>query len=169
MTTPSVNEKTESILVGAFKNATLEVLSTMAWTEATLNDTLSSQNSLIDPSPEGVISAVIDIKGEHENGVATISFPNSLCYQLVSRLMGVDEDSISPEDTHDGICELANMISGNAKVILSHNSESPYSLSLPTAGSTAEIIGRLKACGEPWTVMIFEADGRQFNIQVAFQ
>jgi chemotaxis protein CheX len=152
-------------LVNPIVTATVDVLETMAFTKATLKEVKPQKGY----TPTGDISAIIGITGDDGDGTVTLSFELKLANLLVSRLLGSDDpDGVSPDDRCDGIGELINMISGNAKTSLARGNSSPYRLSLPTIimGKGHEIANRNNG---PYLAMIFETEGETFSLQVTFK
>jgi chemotaxis protein CheX len=152
-------------LVNPIVSATVDVLETMAFTKATLKEVKPQKGF----APSGDISAIIGITGDDGDGTVTLSFTTPLANVLVSRLLGSDSpDSVSSDDRCDGIGELINMISGNAKTSLAKGQANPYRLSLPTIilGHGHEIANRNQG---PYLAMVFETEGDTFTLQVTFK
>jgi chemotaxis protein CheX len=101
--------------------------------------------------------------------MVSLSFNEGFAKVVVARLLGSDPSVLSPDDVADGIGELVNMISGNAKTALSASSSVPYKLSLPTVirGANHEIC-RQKT-GSPFLMMEFEGEGERFYLQLTFK
>jgi chemotaxis protein CheX len=151
-------------IVNPIVSATTDVLGTMASTKATLKE-VHPQHDYV---PSGDISAIIGILGQDGEGMVALSFSNTMANLIVSRLLGVPVADITPDDRCDGIGELVNMISGNAKTALSQDSTIPYKLTLPTIilGSNHEVARRPKS---PYLILSFEADGQTFTVQLSFK
>jgi chemotaxis protein CheX len=152
-------------LVNPVIASTIEVLDTMASTKVVLQNIQPQK----DYNPTGDISAVIGILGEDGEGMISLSFSYKLADTIVSRLLGLNSDEISKEDRSDGIGEIVNMISGNAKTALSQSTTTPYKLTLPTLiqGSGHEVASRPK--NSPYLVIIFESEGETFHLQMSFK
>ncbi len=75
------------------------------------------------------ISGVIGLAGTHK-GVLAIHIPNKVAMAITSAFLGMDVDEMN-EDVEDAVGELANMLGGNVKSILSENGRD-ISLSLPS-------------------------------------
>ncbi len=112
----------------------------------------------------GDVSGIIGLSGNAE-GMVVITFYWDLAQKIISSIMGVEEEEISPELINDGVGELINMISGAAKRYLS---ESPYlfQLSLPTV-----FVGWQHEIGHPEkasvAVLMFDIEEKSFAIQVS--
>ncbi len=75
------------------------------------------------------ISGVIGLAGTHK-GVLAIHIPNKVAMAITSAFLGMDVIEMN-EDVEDAVGELANMLGGNVKSILSENGRD-ISLSLPS-------------------------------------
>jgi chemotaxis protein CheX len=75
------------------------------------------------------ISGVIGLAGTHK-GVLAIHIPNKVAMAITSSFLGMDVDEMN-EDVEDAVGELANMLGGNVKSILSENGRD-INLSLPS-------------------------------------
>ena len=152
-------------LVNNFMDAVVNVLGTMSGTQVALKELLPA----LDYKPQGDVSSIIGISGEHGEGMVALAFYEPLAKKLVSRLLGLQTEELSQEDLMDGIGELVNMISGKAKTGLSEASGVLYRLSLPSIikGADHQIAGRPKNC--PFMCMVFEAEGETFTLQVSFR
>ena len=75
------------------------------------------------------ISGVIGLAGTHK-GVLAIHIPNKVALAITSSFLGMDVDAIN-EDVKDAVGELANMLGGDIKSILSDNGRD-IALSLPS-------------------------------------
>lgn len=152
-------------LVNALVNSTKEVFATMTNSQVEVKGI----KPLTDYTPQGDISAIIGIVGAKGDGMVALSFPTSLANLVVSRLLGMTPDSVSAEDRCDGIGELVNMVSGNAKTILSRESGGSYQLSIPTIilGSAHEVYTRPSSA--PYLLITFGVEDQQFELQVTFK
>ncbi|MCA9788912.1 MAG: chemotaxis protein CheX, partial [Cyanobacteria bacterium HKST-UBA05] len=88
---------------------------------------------------------------------------------LVGRLLRVDPRSVDSYDRKDGVGELVNMIAGSTKIELARLTDASYNLSLPSliVGNNHEIISRPK--DSPYLVMVFELEGQEFIVQMAYK
>jgi chemotaxis protein CheX len=152
-------------LVNAVVGATQEVLMTMASTEVALKN-VEASNSY---KPCGDISGVIGITGVDGEGTFAVSFTRGIANLLVGRLVGVQPELVSSDDRCDGVGELVNMIGGHAKATLSKGMENLYKLTLPMVvqGSDHQISSLPK--NSPYLVLMFEAEGETFSVQVSFK
>ncbi|MHC4200321.1 MAG: chemotaxis protein CheX [Planctomycetota bacterium] len=75
------------------------------------------------------ISAIIGISGSGTGGVV-VSFPAEVACKIVSRMLG-EEVAETNQDVCDGLGELVNIITGNAKRGLVKHGYQDLSLSLP--------------------------------------
>lgn len=102
-----------------------EIFSTMVMMEISVNgDTMVT----LPPLSES-ISGVIGLAGTHK-GVLAIHIPNNVAMAITASFLGMEVGEIN-EDVEDAVGELANMLGGNVKTILSENGRD-IDLSLPT-------------------------------------
>ncbi len=105
--------------------ATAEIFSTKVKMEVSVqgevaDDLLPLQNS---------ITGVIGLAGTHK-GVLAIHCPNQVAMAITGSFLGMDVDEIN-EDVEDAVGEIANMLGGSVKAILSDNGRD-IDLSLPS-------------------------------------
>lgn len=110
------------LYVNPFIASTLETFKTMLNVEATPG----KPTAKAEPYPTYDVSGIIGIAGDAQGNIA-ISFPKTVALKVVSALLGTELKVVGPELT-DGIGEIANIITGNAKQYLNDNS---LSISLP--------------------------------------
>lgn len=105
--------------------AAKEIFSSMLMMEiSAVEDTNIKLHPLIDS-----ISGVIGLAGTHK-GVLAIHIPHQVAIAITSSFLGMDVEEINA-DVEDAIGELANMLGGNVKSILSEKGRD-INLSLPT-------------------------------------
>jgi chemotaxis protein CheX len=112
-----INEK----IIGAAK----EIFSQMVMMPISVNgDCLNTFTALSD-----CISGIIGLAGTHK-GVLAIHIPQKVAMAITSTFLGMDVAEVN-EDVEDAVGELANMLGGNVKSILSANGRD-IELSLPS-------------------------------------
>ncbi|MEM0951142.1 MAG: chemotaxis protein CheX [Cyanobacteria bacterium P01_H01_bin.74] len=165
MSTTDTKTQLDATLVNAIVSATKDIFLTMANFEVGVKEVKPQ----LDYSPTGDISALIGIVGERGEGMLSLSFPIDLASEVVSSLLGTSKEKITASDRTDGVGELVNMISGNAKTILSRESGSSYTLSLPNIilGAKHSISAYPK--NAPFLVIVFETQSMEFQMQVTFK
>lgn len=99
-------------IINPFINAAINVISTMAFTEAKAGKPYLKK----DTTATGDVSSLFGITGE-KNGSVSISFDSASILQIVSKMFGEDIDKIDSE-VAEAAGELANMISGQARQTL---------------------------------------------------
>lgn len=102
-----------------------EIFSSMMMMEIAVNGQQTTKSMALKES----ISGVIGLAGTHK-GVLAIHIPNKVAMAITSAFLGMDVDEMN-EDVEDAVGELANMLGGNVKSILSENGRD-ISLSLPS-------------------------------------
>jgi len=95
--------------INPFLNATLNVLKTMAFTEATAGKPYLKKERVAG----GDVSGIIGITGETE-GSLSISFTEPAICQIVSNMFGEEITKLNQE-VEDAVGEITNMISGDAR------------------------------------------------------
>ena len=105
--------------------AAKEIFSTMVMMEISVNGTHLAKSIPLTES----ISGVIGLAGTHK-GVLAIHIPNKVAMAITGSFLGMEVDEIN-EDVEDAVGELANMLGGNVKAILSEKGKD-IDLSLPT-------------------------------------
>ena len=144
--------------INPFVNATLNVFETMAQTKAIRKELFLKK----DYKMYGDISGVMGLSGT-ASGSVVISLTNKLAKILVGRML-MDEN-VADSDVRDGVGEIINMISGQAKAALA-NTKHHFALSLPTvvSGHGHEISHKK---GTPCIVVVFQAENEKLAIQVS--
>ncbi len=105
--------------------STTEIFSTMVMMDVSVaGPPLTGSGTLRD-----TITGMIGLAGTHK-GVLAIHIPNPVAIAITSSFLGMDVDEIN-DDVRDAVGELANMLGGNVKTILSQNGRD-IELSLPS-------------------------------------
>jgi chemotaxis protein CheX len=105
--------------------STVEIFTTMVMMDVTVGGPpLETSGTLTD-----TITGMIGLAGTHK-GVLAIHIPNAVAIAITSSFLGMDVDDIN-DDVRDAVGELANMLGGNVKTILSQNGRD-IDLSLPS-------------------------------------
>ncbi|HHD64371.1 MAG TPA: chemotaxis protein CheX [Desulfobulbaceae bacterium] len=81
------------------------------------------------------ITGMIGLAGTHK-GMLAVHFPNALALAITTSFLGMDVEEMN-EDVQDAIGEIANMLGGNVKTILSDKGYD-IQLSLPSTISGEE-------------------------------
>jgi chemotaxis protein CheX len=105
--------------------STHEIFSSMVMMEVALLGVVRDSMAPLTDS----ITGVIGLAGTHK-GVLAMHFPETVAMAITGSFLGMDVDEIN-EDVEDAIGELANMLGGSVKAILSANGRD-ISLSLPS-------------------------------------
>ena len=107
-------------------DCTKEIFSTMIMMEITV----SSQAQTAVKTLHDSISGIIGLAGKHK-GVLAIHLPIAVAASITTSFLGIEVNEVN-EDVEDAIGELANMLGGNIKTILSEKGRD-IELSLPRA------------------------------------
>jgi chemotaxis protein CheX len=155
-------KKSQSInveFINPFIEATKTVFKTMAQMEADRKRLfLKDDHKML-----GDISGVMGLSGS-ASGSVVISLPTRLALELVGKMLGEDMGQEITPEVSDGVGEIINMISGQAKASLT-KTKYHFQISIPTVvtGTGHEITHKQ---GTPNIVVLFEANAQTFAIQV---
>ncbi|MBW4054175.1 MAG: chemotaxis protein CheX [Proteobacteria bacterium] len=116
---------TEEQVAGYVINATREVFSTMVMMEVLDSFPLKEPVSRFKCS----ITGMVGFAGTY-SGVISIHCPVALALKITSNMLGIDCDEVN-EDLNDAIGEIANMLGGSVKQVLSKGGLD-VKLSIPT-------------------------------------
>lgn len=152
----------EMTYLSPFIDNTINVLQTMAGTQASFREVYFSNDMRI----FGDISGIIGLSGESEGTVA-VTFYWDLARIIIARMMKVEQEQINAEHIHDGVGELINMISGSTKKMFK-GTPFHFNLSLPTV-----VVGSGHQLGHPdgssIAMLIFDVDEQAFVLQVCLK
>ena len=105
--------------------STKEIFSTMVMMDIAVdNEDVIDSGDLHD-----TITGLIGLAGTHK-GVLAIHIPHPVALAITSSFLGMDVSGIN-EDVEDAVGELANMLGGNVKTVLTENGRD-IELSLPS-------------------------------------
>lgn len=110
--------------------STKEIFSSMVMMEISVKEVAKEQGALHD-----TITGMIGLAGTHK-GVLAVHIPYTVAMKITSSFLMMDVTEIN-DDVHDAIGEIANMLGGNVKTILSENGRD-IDLSLPSTIAGAE-------------------------------
>ena len=115
----------EKEMAGHVINATKEVFSTMVMMD------LEDQYPLADPVSKFhcSVTSMVGLAGTY-TGILSIHCPQSFALRITSNMLGMDIDEVG-EDVNDALGEIANMLGGYVKQILSKGGLD-INLSIPT-------------------------------------
>lgn len=148
--------------INPFIIATNDVLTTMAGVQTVTKKQMGIKKDRI---LFGEISGIMGVTG-NVKGSISLSFTDNLAKKLVASMLEMEPEKLSHEDIMDGVGELLNMISGNAKKLLS-GTEFSFTISLPSVirGPQHELLIQKEAIS---IQVNFEADGDEFALQISF-
>lgn len=142
--------------------STQEIFSTMVMMEVVASlDSHDDQSIHCDS-----ITGLIGLAGTYK-GVLAIHMPNAVALAVTSSFLGMDVEEINA-DVEDAIGELANMLGGNIKTILSENGRD-INLSLPSTISGREYNFQLASESADRTVIGFDADAGRFHVELQLE
>ena len=141
--------------------ATTEIFSSMVMMEACVKGEIKDTLSPLEKS----ITGVIGLAGTHK-GVLAMHFPNPVAMAITGSFLGMDVDEIN-EDVEDAVGELANMLGGSIKSILSEKGKDIV-LSLPSVISGVNY--DFQPTREVERVVIpFQCDAGDFSVELELE
>lgn len=148
-------------IAGKIVEATNEIFSTMVMMEVAVEGEITDSMSPLKDS----ITGVIGLAGTHK-GVLAIHFPHSVAMAITGSFLGMDVEELN-EDVEDAVGELANMLGGNVKSILSEKGRD-IELSLPSVISGASY--DFQPTREVDRVVIpFQSDAGLFTVELELE
>ena len=142
--------------------STQEIFSSMVMMEVSALDELVTEGRVHTQS----ITGLIGLAGTYK-GVLAIHMPNTVAMAVTSSFLGMDVEEINA-DVEDAIGELANMLGGNVKTILSESGRD-ISLSLPSTISGKEYNFQLASESAERTVICFESQAGRFHVELQLE
>ena len=141
---------------------TQEIFSSMVMMEVSAFDESVTEGSVHTQS----ITGLIGLAGTYK-GVLAIHMPNEVALAVTSSFLGMDVEEINA-DVEDAIGELANMLGGNVKTILSESGRD-ISLSLPSTISGKEYNFQLASEAAERTIICFAAPTGHFHVELQLE
>lgn len=141
--------------------STMEIFSTMVMMDLSVaGPPLSGSGTLCD-----TITGMIGLAGTHK-GVLAIHIPNPVAMAITSSFLGMEVETIN-DDVRDAVGELANMLGGNVKTILSQNGRD-IELSLPSTIAGHEY-GFQAAADVDLVILPFRTEKGEFLIELQLE
>ncbi len=141
---------------------TQEIFSSMVMMDVSASEEPVTESSVHSES----ITGLIGLAGTYK-GVLAIHMPNMVALAVTSSFLGMDVEEINA-DVEDAIGELANMLGGNVKTILSESGRD-INLSLPSTISGREYNFQLASEAAERTVICFEAEAGRFHVELQLE
>lgn len=141
--------------------STKEIFSTMVMMDVTVVD----QDPAARQAIKDGISGIIGLAGTHK-GVLAIHIPAPVALAITGSFLGMEVEEIN-EDVEDAVGELANMLGGNVKTILSENGRD-IELSLPTTISGTNYDFQTAKDVEV-TALAFATDTGMFTVELQLE
>lgn len=147
--------------IGYFVDATVKVLETMAFISPVVGETMTCDHG----QHFGEVIGVVGLTNEAEGirGFMSVGFCEGSICQIVSSMLGETMDSMC-EETREAVGEIANMISGQARQLLSSKGIK-LQASLPgiISGKELNVDSTFK---NPLMTVRFNVDGGPFEVGV---
>jgi chemotaxis protein CheX len=111
------------------------------------------------------ITGMIGLAGTFK-GVLAIHFSNDIAMAVTGSFLGLDVEEIN-EDVHDAVGEIANMLGGDLKAILSDKGKD-IQLSLPSTIGGDEYVFNSRDTGEQ-LILSFKVPAGVFHVEVQLE
>jgi len=148
-------------LVNPFIEATLHVLSSIAFTQATAGKPYLKK----DPVAKGDISGVVGLSGE-ARGTLSVSFSKGSILNIVSKMFGEPFEEINDE-VRDAVGEILNIVSGQARQKLETMGRTLKGAIPTVVTGENHIITHITK--EPIIAIPFETENGHFTIEVCLE
>ncbi len=145
-------------MINPFIGATQQVISTMAFTEATAGKPYLKKDNVA----RGDISGVIVLSGSAQ-GIIAVTFSKECILEIVSAMFGEKMEALNDE-VRDAVGEIANMISGQARQKL-ETMDTNLKAAIPTVLAGQNHIINF-ADGKPIIAVPFTTPHGQFTVEV---
>lgn len=148
--------------INPFLEALLNVLSTMAQTEATHSKPCIKKNSIA----KGDVTGIIGMVGNKVIGSLSITFTESAVLDITNKMLGENITTID-ETVTDLVGEITNMVTGGAKRLLSDIGHD-FDMATPTviAGKNHEIHHQ---CQGRIIQIPFQSNSGAFFVEISFE
>ena len=148
--------------INPFLDAILNVLSTMAQTEAITGKAYIKDDS----QALGDVTGMIGLAGNQVRGSLAITFTEAAILNISSKMLGESLDSIDGT-VRDVVGEITNMVSGGAKKVLSEKGYK-FEMAIPTTitGKSHSITHKTKGA---IIVVPFTTEAGNFFVEVCFE
>jgi len=138
-----------------------EIFSTMIMMNVEPGESIEGKINPLQASVTGMIG----LAGTHK-GMLALHLPERLARKITGNFLGIEVEEMD-EDVQDAIGELANMLGGNLKSILSENGKD-IKLSLPSTIAGEEYHFQSHDEGEA-VILPFVTEGDRFVVELRFQ
>lgn len=141
--------------------STIEIFTTMVMMEVNIAEDIDENYGKLADS----ITGVIGLTGNYK-GVLAVHLPHQVAFAITGNFLGIEVNEVN-EDVEDAIGEIANMIGGNVKSMLSEKGRD-IDLSLPSTVSGKEY-GFHSIKGAEKTVIPFRAADGVFYVELQLE
>ncbi len=142
-------------------DSTVEIFTSMIMMEVESIDRKVEEHSHLQHS----ISGVVGLAGAFK-GVLAVHLPKELAMQITSSFLGMDVEEIN-EDVEDAVGEIANMLGGDVKGLLT-SSGSDIDLSLPSTISGEKYEFQAKKNAATYIVP-FKCGSEEFTVELQIE
>jgi chemotaxis protein CheX len=141
--------------------STIEIFTSMVMMEISVAGDVNENYGILENSITGVVGLTGTTKG-----VLAVHIPHNVAFAITGNFLGIELDEVN-EDVEDAIGELANMVGGNVKSLLSEKGRD-IDLSLPSTVSGKEY-GFHTIKGAEKIVIPFRSDTGVFFVELQLE
>ncbi len=141
--------------------STIEIFTSMVLMDVTVAEDVDQKYGTLANSITGVVGLTGTIRG-----VLAIHIPHVVALEITGNFLGIELDQVN-EDVEDAIGELANMVGGNVKSLLSEKGRD-IELSLPSTVSGKEY-GFHTIKGAEKTIIPFRSESGVFYVELQLE
>jgi chemotaxis protein CheX len=141
--------------------STIEIFTSMVMMEIAIDDEVSQNYGTLLNSITGMVGLTGTTKG-----VLAIHIPHTVAFAITGNFLGIELEEVN-EDVEDAIGELANMVGGNVKSLLSEKGRD-IELSLPSTVSGKEY-GFQSIKGAEKFIIPFRCDAGVFFVELQLE
>lgn len=142
-------------------DSTVEIFTSMVMMDITVSDRNLKEKGTL----ENTITGVVGLAGTHK-GVLAVHVPYPVAFAVTGNFLGIEVNEMN-EDVEDAIGEIANMLGGNVKSILSENGRD-INLSLPSTVSGKEY-GFHTIKGAERVAIVFQSESGVFQVELQIE
>jgi chemotaxis protein CheX len=157
-----VGEDAQSLPLESFITAATVALAEMAGTEVSVRDVYQATLD----APWGDVSAMVSIKSASD-GLVVLSFPERTAAAIAERVLADVKAVINESLVQDCVCEIANVIAGQAKTLLA-GTPHQFAYSLPRVVS-GDLSQSRPETGRGCLVAAFRSDLGEFTLRLALE
>jgi chemotaxis protein CheX len=149
-----------------FVNPVLDSITNVLSTMANMQPKAGNPALKTDDRAHGVVTGIIDLKGEQATGSVAISFSKSVALDIAKRMLRMETEELN-DMVKDLVGEIANMMAGGAKARL-QDKGFDFDLTLPSvlAGEGHQVKHSVNGST---IILPFHTDSGDFFVEICFK